>query len=810
MINKIKSINCASYKNYTWENSLENFKNINIFYGYNGAGKTMLSRIMRCFEQQKLNQDYEKMTFEIEFDDKKFSQDDIQSANLPLVVYNKDFINDNLKFLINGKKDGSIKSFSSMVIGEDNSKIFEEIEKLQNKLGEISNEEQGVVASGLYGDKERIEKTIRQKEKEKQSKNQDDKLRNKASEIKNDKDIGENNYDIRKIKQDIEKIKDNLEEHILTPEIENQCRNSLKDEVKEELLINFTFNANEFSDISIGLKELIEQKFIQKENIENNLRKWLKEGLNFHNHDTEQECKFCKNKLSKERLEWLIDNLKDSGIDKNSNDINLKLEKLSKIRSRQQSFLNITNQLKSSNFYTDYKDECEKLNTEFSSVIDSYFREIIKLENLLKTKQDNPYKNFIFENFEDHSKNISNMLDKIRDLINKNNDKTKNLETTKKETSEKIKFHIIAKFIKEINYLENLRDIEQIDIEINAFKANLTIKKQEIEENENKIEKLKNSMSSEQASADKINKYLKSHFGNNVLEFRAIEENKAEFKIYRNGIEADNLSEGECSLVGFCYFMAQLQNADKKSIIWIDDPISSLDSNHIFFIFSLIDSELFENKDLKFNQLFISTHNLDFLKYLKKLKSIANDKTDSNKIDFFKYLKKLKPKRNDLNESANLYIIEKNENGSQIKDMPKFLKNYTSEFNYLFEQIYDNAFIDKIKDEDTKTTVVYNFGNNLRKFLEIYLFFKYPTEKSFGAEIIEQFFKSQSDKTIQISINRYANEFSHLREILERTMKPLDIPESKKIAEFVLKTIKQKDPEQFKALCESIGKSDEL
>ena len=163
MINKIKSINCASYKNYTWENSLENFKNINIFYGYNGAGKTMLSRIMRCFEQRKLNQDYEKMTFEIEFDGKKFIQDDIQSANLPLVVYNKDFINDNLRFLINGKKDGSIKSFSSMVMGENNNKIFEEIEKLQNKLGEISNEEQSVVASGLYGDKKKNRKNHKTK-----------------------------------------------------------------------------------------------------------------------------------------------------------------------------------------------------------------------------------------------------------------------------------------------------------------------------------------------------------------------------------------------------------------------------------------------------------------------------------------------------------------------------------------------------------------------------------------------------------------------------------------------------------------------
>ena len=36
-------------------------------------------------------------------------------------------------------------------------------------------------------------------------------------------------------------------------------------------------------------------------------------------------------------------------------------------------------------------------------------------------------------------------------------------------------------------------------------------------------------------------------------------------------------------------------------------------------------------------------------------------------------------------------------------------------------------------------------------------------------------------------------------------MKPLDIPESKKIAEFVLETIQKKDPEQYDALCESIN-----
>ena len=436
--------------------------------------------------------------------------------------------------------------------------------------------------------------------------------------------------------------------------------------------------------------------------------------------------------------------------------------------------------------------------------------QIKNIGEVLHEKELDLYKDITFNIPADYSQMLGDTLMQIEQIYADNNKKTQNLQSEKQNAKNKIKLHEISTLLRDIRYFQTQDEIEQKIKNIEKLLSEKDAKTRQIKYIKEQISHKKALISSEQASADKINKYLKSHFGNNVLEFRAIEEIKAEFKIYRNGIEADNLSEGECSLVGFCYFMAKLQSADKKSVVWIDDPISSLDSNHIFFIFSLIDSELFENKDLKFNQLFISTHNLDFLKYLKKLKSIANDKTDSNKIDFLKYLKKLKPKRNDLNERANLYIIEKNENGSQIKDMPKFLKNYTTEFNYLFEQIYNHKNIGEITDEDIKTTLVYNFGNNLRKFLEIYLFFKYPTEKSFGAEIIEQFFKSQSDKTIQISINRYANEFSHLREILERGMKPLDIPESKKIAEFVLKTIKQKDPEQFKALCESIGKSDEL
>src|SRR5690606_39389208 len=54
-------------------------------------------------------------------------------------------------------------------------------------------------------------------------------------------------------------------------------------------------------------------------------------------------------------------------------------------------------------------------------------------------------------------------------------------------------------------------------------------------------------------------------------------------------------------------------------------PISSLDSNHIFFMFSLIESLIAKpvkkadgSNTYRYKQLFISTHNLDFLKYLKR------------------------------------------------------------------------------------------------------------------------------------------------------------------------------------------------
>lgn len=785
MLKKFNHINCATYKNFNWE--LNEFDKINIIYGHNGAGKTVLSRLIRSFETKELPQGYDDIKFKIQINSNNyFSETDIENADFEVRVYNRDFVNKNLNFLINGENSGSILSFQSAILGEHNDKIFREIKELENKIGKKSDPENNIIASGLEGDIEYTTQQIKEKEKSKEKLNQDNKLSEIAREIKNLYLLADPNYNITKVKDEIKNniTLENLDSNILNDEQLRINENRLRDESKEAIKLNFNFQQAQMSEILSQAKILVEEKLTPREEIEDELRKWLEAGLNFHSHtNEEQECKFCKGKVSKERITELLENLNDEKRQIHKNKIEKLINLIKDINNNyDEKYLKNIHAIKKEALYLEYQEEGEKIKNDAEEIFNKYNNLLKTILKKLEDKYENPYKDIIFENFTDNSNEVAKIIEDFKNLANKNNEKTDRLSEDKENAKKAIIISKISKGLKDIDYFSKQQEIEALDNDINRLNNVKDDKIKEKEEAKRKQEELQTHISGEEASKNNINRYLNSFFGNETLQFRVLEDKKGEFEILRNGQKADNLSEGECTLIGFCYFMAKLQDlktdGEKPYIIWIDDPISSLDSNHIFFIFSLINSELFEGKNLKYKQLFISTHNLDFLKYLKRLAG------ESKKT---------------------YYMIQKDENGSKIVDMPKFLKEYTTEFNYLFEQIYKLKNINERDNEDTKTILTYNFGNNLRKFLEIYLFFKYPQKKSLGVETIERFFGSAQNA---ILLNRYIQEYSHLREILERGMKPLDIPESKKIAEFVLETIKKKDSEQYEALCESIKEKD--
>jgi wobble nucleotide-excising tRNase len=294
----------------------------------------------------------------------------------------------------------------------------------------------------------------------------------------------------------------------------------------------------------------------------------------------------------------------------------------------------------------------------------------------------------------------------------------------------------------------------------------------------------------ESKGAELVNRHLSHFFGHGEL--KLVAENNAgiiKFNITRGNTDAKNLSEGECSLISFCYFIAKMEDEMKDAVnngnlmIYIDDPISSLDSNHIFFMFSLIESVITKKKN--YGQLFISTHNLDFLKYLKKLtmpksKLITPGK---EKLDF------------------NQFMIErKNKISSDLKLSPDYLKKYITEFNYLFNEVYVCATSD---DATISHHYQYNFGNNMRKFLEAYLFYRYPSQNLSLGQKLDKFL---DDDQVSVNlINRVINEYSHLEDHADRSLEPIDVDAISKIAKTVIAKIQAKDPDQYYALLDSIG-----
>ena len=145
MFTKIKKIdNYAVFNNFDWNatvrdkgNNVAEFKDINIIYGRNYSGKTTLSRIFRSLEKGQLNEKYPNATFEFEHTGTdRMCYLDVANCSYDIRVYNRDYISENLKLLIDD--DGTIKPFA--ILGESNVALEKEIAEKENKLGSGTEE----------------------------------------------------------------------------------------------------------------------------------------------------------------------------------------------------------------------------------------------------------------------------------------------------------------------------------------------------------------------------------------------------------------------------------------------------------------------------------------------------------------------------------------------------------------------------------------------------------------------------------------------------------------------------------------------
>ena len=99
MIEKIRRIRSfGPYANFDWPIALCQLKRLNIFYGWNYSGKTMLSRILRCFESKVMHPDFPIAQAQIDCTGGSSYQLSALDTPLEIRVFNSDFVRENLKF----------------------------------------------------------------------------------------------------------------------------------------------------------------------------------------------------------------------------------------------------------------------------------------------------------------------------------------------------------------------------------------------------------------------------------------------------------------------------------------------------------------------------------------------------------------------------------------------------------------------------------------------------------------------------------------------------------------------------------------
>lgn len=778
MINKIDINKFALFNEYLWDKTIGKdtvFKTVNIIYGRNYSGKTTLSRIFRCVEKGEIHENYAHASFSISTNSQNLTQNNLSvvSDDINIRVYNTDFVRENLSWLHND--DGSIKPFA--LIGSINIELDKKIKAIDEQLGKEEDKK------GLLF--ELSEKIAAHKKKQGSFKTKEDALNSslsdKASDIKRNTALFDvPTYIVTNIKKDIPKA---TTERILSEEAITEKKKLLKEEAKDDIE-KLSESRQNFLIYYTKTNELLTQKIKPNQTItdlinDSLLQDWVWQGINKHK-DKRNSCGFCGNPISIDLWERL-----DAHFNEESKTLRTSID--TQIKALETAKLGINNYPIPSkeSFYINFHAKYDDLDKQWQKIKKSYSSNIEQLITALQTREKDIFTAQTAIEIDDLSENIVILFKSFNQIIEQHNQKSSTLTKDQKDAKNDLRLSEVATFLQTINHSEKSEEIkrlqeETVDLDNDKNKIKITI---DTLTEEKRV--LKAQANDESKGAELVNEHLKKFFGHDGLIL--VPEGVSPvttFKIMRDGVEANNLSEGECSLIAFCYFMAKIDDELNKNklIIYIDDPISSLDSNHVFFMFSLIDSVIAKPK--KYTQLFISTHNLDFLRYLKRI-TVQVDKDRKKDIEHFLIERQKK----------------QNNKRSLLTKMPDHIKKYSTEFNYLFGEIYRACQKGKgdknIQIENTYNTF-YNVPNNLRKFLECYLFFKYPNNED-PLDNLDRFF----DGNIPSLINRIVNEHSHLTHI-DRALKPMDVDEIEECAKAVIQQLQIKDNDQFLALVASL------
>lgn len=661
MINKIQVKNVATYD----ENgiTIENISKINYIYGANGCGKTTISNFLSDQNAGKFSEC--KLEWENNISEKTF-------------VYNKEFRDRNFR-------ESDIAGI--FTLGQATSDVIEEIKQKKMDLANIKN---NILASNktIEGLQEKIE---------------EENTAFKEILWKDVYKVNEINFKtalVGYLKRDSFATK--LEGTSIS-QTANHDRNEVESRAKE-ILGEQPVRKNRMAKINAD--QLLE---IEKLNIWNKCivgkadipiakligqfgnSDWVNQGRKYIT--VGAQCPFCQKETMDDAFKAQLESFFDKEFEDDVKELTTNKQDYEREKTR---LLNRIEVLLSEN-----SQELEGISID--QIRDALEKCLIANEKSMEEKIKEPGKKVSVLRTDKYINDINILIDNKNIEIDKHNSLVDNYQDEKT----KLMADVWALLAEENSAIVSghKKKIEGLNKGIQAT----TTKKQQYENEKRNLEleiREKNKqVTSVQPAVDEINRILQNYgFSNFSISPSPENENHYQIKRPDGTLAESTLSEGEVTFITFLYFLQWIKGSHNEEdvtqdrVVVIDDPISSLDSNILFVVSSLLKDVIFQvmdgSSDIK--QVFILTHNVYFHKEL----SFIGNGNNSNKLVHYWILRK----KNQIT-NVQYYGIENPISSSYEllwKELKEIDENSSITIQNVMRRIIENYFkiLGKYKDDE--------------------------------------------------------------------------------------------------------------
>ncbi|WP_147539362.1 AAA family ATPase [Anaerotruncus rubiinfantis] len=737
-LTRIKSIDHFRFFNsYRWDNSLKPFNRYNLIYGWNGCGKSTLSDLFYAIETgSELSP---QCAFQLCFQNGRNPETLISAKSVTTIA-------SRFKVYHQGYAKGLISHPSNIrhisIIGHDageavtkSETLIEERSKCEADLLILKEEEASITKEFEAYRKDRAT-LVRSVTGYPQSYNYI-RIYDRYRQVKAPCELSQEEY-----------------EHLTVA-----VRATPKERISIPTLC--FLDKTTCDNVTAVLAESPVFKTIERLQRDRTLRSWVQTGFDIHRDSGNTICEFCHNPISQARWDELESYFNDS-LKTFKNHIEISMQHLEKIKSQ---YNNYFQQLPHpAQLFDEFFDEYANLRTRAELLCKNYITFIENAIRLIQQKSEKIIDDQCSIDFADLMTTLNfshSVVDDIEKLIKKHNAKADDFARSIAQDKANLELHILA---------QSRTQIANYELRLSQNREKQQKTQNRILALNNDIKELDSQIRNSRIPADIINEDIRFILGRSDLYFEWKENG---YEIRRDESIATYLSTGEQNAIALIYFFNALQdhNAIKENtIVILDDPVSSFDSNFYYSAAAYIRDKL-----QSIGQAFILTHKFTLYKDFSRM----------------------------FSNCCNRYLLERENNQPVIKEEDAFLRDYQDEYVYLFSKIYH--FVMNPPDNLGDYLPYPNMG---RRLIEGFVSFKLPGKNDILAKAIEL---DNSENTSRVrAITRLVQNQSHLRFVAscESADNILDIRQLPDILRELLDFIKVHDTLHYEELVKQVDPSD--